>query len=262
MNESVSKYLDLLREDVFFVRTKWPQFNLLLDELVDLSISLPAESSVLSLERNGLYGGSSLFAPIFKTHNFVAVDCTPPTNQARGAYNAHLVERIRSEFGHDLSPSTSVKPSDLASSNFDLVIVPNLLHHVVDLEDLFSTIERCMAPRGSGYIFDSTLREWHQIPDDFYRLTPYALSDRLEKVGLSVSRCSTTGGPFSAILYCWQQALEYLTVDKSLHAKWSQWIENVHRDELLALEADFKSNPVRPSSSFPTAYSVTFHKGA
>ena len=159
-----------------------------------------------------------------------------------------------------MSPTIAADLEDIRTAESDLVLVPNLLHHVADLDHFFSTIDRVMAPGATAYIFDSTLREWHQMPEDFYRLTPFAIGVRLEQLGLKVVNTSTTGGPFSSILYCWYQALEYLSVDSELHDSLSSWIEHEHRKLLLDLEDRFVSNPVRPASMFPTAYSVTFRK--
>ena len=258
--KSLLRYVELLREDVFFTKTKWPQFDLLINELANFATDFPAGRRVLSLERNALYGGSSLFSPLFFQHHFQSIDCSPPINRSRGAYNAALVERINSEFGHDLAPTISSDLENIATAECDLVLVPNLLHHVADLDLFFSTIDRVMARGATGYIFDSTLREWHQMPEDYYRLTPFAISLRLEQLGLQVVKTSTTGGPFTSILYCWYQALEYLSTDSELHGRLSSWLEDEHRKQLLDLEDRFNSNPIRPASMFPTAYSVTFRK--
>ena len=64
----------ILRNEIFFTETKWPHFNLLFEDIKKLSNKLPKNKTVVSLERNRLYGGISLFAPFFK-QNFISIDC-------------------------------------------------------------------------------------------------------------------------------------------------------------------------------------------
>ena len=67
---SLKKHYDALRKEVFFVDDKWPQFNILFDDIIALSKKFKKNKNVLSLERGGLYGNISIFAPFFKSSNF------------------------------------------------------------------------------------------------------------------------------------------------------------------------------------------------
>ena len=49
------------------------------------------KKTIVSLERNRLYGGISLFGPFFR-QKFIAVDCHTNTLYKRGAYNDYLVK--------------------------------------------------------------------------------------------------------------------------------------------------------------------------
>jgi len=262
--DDLRKYTDLLRRDVFRTTTRWPQFELLLSNLNELAAATPAGAHVVSVERNRLYGGRSLLRPIFQHCRFTSIDMTPKHNSDRGAYNEALVKEIGAEFGETIFECVA-KFEDLSASNLlappsdvDVLLIPNLLHHVGSLPKFFSYIGSMLHDRTSGYLFDSTLREWHQIPDDYYRLTPWALKNELRSVNCHVTRTDTVGGPFDAIQYCWEQALEYLPeVERD---QWREWLDNEHRPKLNELAERYPNNLVRQHSQFPSAYSIFFEK--
>ena len=259
ITSKIERYLELLATDVFRVETRWPQFQLLLDDMRELSQSDGGEDVVVSIERNALYGGVSLFAPLFQHCQFSSVDFSPEVNLTRGAYKSHLLSRIRMEFGEQFLASPSLFQFSQAGLRPNLVVIPNLLHHIPKPWEFF---DQHVSPLGAEiiYIFDSTLREWHQISDDYCRMTPFALEELMSGRGYELVSTKTTGGPFSAVLYCWEQALEYLKADESLYERYSAWINDTHKKELLELEDKFTINIERPTSRFPTAYSVRFRK--
>ena len=84
---SLIKHEQFLKKKVFYTETKWPHFDLILDDLKNFSKKIKKKSTIVSLERNALYGGISLFAPFFYKHNFVSIDCISPKLKKRGAYN-------------------------------------------------------------------------------------------------------------------------------------------------------------------------------
>lgn len=258
------RYLSLLKRDVFRTTTRWPQFDLLLSDVAELAKVTGGASRVISLERNLLYGGRSLIRPFFQHCEFVAVEMSPPTNAGHGSYNEGLLSNILSEFGEDIfeCEQASIKPdcclADSGLASADVVIIPNLLHHVRSLPEFFVNVSEILNPKGTGYLFDSTLREWHQVPDDFYRLTPWALEEELRRVGCRIRDVDTTGGPFDAILYCWEQALEYLPDQE--RSAWKGWLEAEHGPALRVLSERHSVNLVRMNSAFPTAYSILFEK--
>jgi len=89
MNKEISliEHEKFLKNTIFFTKKKWPHFNLIFDDIKKLSKKVKKNSTIVSLERNNLYGGVSLFAPFFYKHNFISVDCTSPKLKKRGAYN-------------------------------------------------------------------------------------------------------------------------------------------------------------------------------
>lgn len=245
-------HIDLLRERVFESTRYLPQFDLLISDLLDLSAGSEHDAVVVSLERMILYG-KNIISPLFSHLRYVSLDSSPASADARGAYNAHLVDDAR--FVEVPCESYRCKPNELAfeDGRADLVLIPNLVHHVEDQLGMWTEVSRILKPSGRLYVFEPTLREVHQDPDDFLRYTPAGLSRLLEELGFKIEEIRTTGGPFTAIAYCWNQALQYMNHEERAH--WSQWFES-HYQELLDLETRFPKNLIRNFTSFPTAFSL------
>ena len=257
--EQVSLHNQMLAEKVFQVESKWPQFGLLLRDCARLARELAKGSTIVCMERTLLYGGISLFAPLFQEHDFVSLDCSPGSAGGRGAYNKSMVDDPRClvvESSARGRPEATGLPGGFA----DLVMLPNLVHHVADQEGMFSEVARLLKPGARGYIFEPLIRELHQAPDDFLRYTPFGLQRMVERAGLEFSGCETTGGPFTAIAYCWAQALEYLPDDK--RAEMERWFYGIHFPQLRKWEEENPVNLKREHTSFPTACAVAFTKPA
>ena len=79
----------------------------------------------------------------------------------------------------------------------------------------------------------------------------------VEQVGFKVLDKKTTGGPFTAIAYCWNQALQYIP-DRE-RVGWSEWFEQ-HFKDLELLESKYTHNLIRNYTSFPTAFAITCEK--
>ncbi len=75
------------------------------------------------------------------------------------------------------------KPIPLQSASCDVVVLSNTLEHVLDPRGLLSEGFRLI--RQGGLLIGTVpfIRDVHQAPHDFYRYTPYALRDLLEKNG-------------------------------------------------------------------------------
>jgi len=251
---ALNAHLELLAERVFQVETKWPQFKLLLRNIHDLATTLAPDKVVVSLERTLLYGGYSLIAPFFQNQKFISVDCSPESADNRGAYNESLVDdpRFLKTF-HTVR--ASIEDTGLESGIADIVLVPNLVHHVRNQSNLFNEMSRLLRPGGKLYIFEAILRELHQIPDDFLRYTPYGLKAVLIDAGFDVAEdFEVEGGPFSAIAYCWVQALQYFPLDK--RKEMEDWFYKRHFSELMDWDSQYQSNLVRSHTAFPVAYSM------
>ena len=252
LKPQIAAHIEVLRERVFESTKFLPQFDLLLSDLLELHREVRPDQVVVSLERMMLYG-KNLFSPLFSMSKFISLESSPKSADSRGAYNAQLVEDVR--FINQPCESIRCEPNKLgvSDSSADYVLVPNLVHHVEDQQGLWSEVSRVLKSGGMLYVFEPTIRELHQVPDDYLRYTPSGLKSILTSFGFGEAKIRVTGGPFTAIAYCWNQALQYIHPDK--RDVWSNWFEE-HFKELTALENQFTKNLVRSHTSFPTAFSL------
>lgn len=259
MEQRLRDHVEVLRTRVFQVETKWPHFQLLIDDVIAMAERLPAGARIVSLERNQLYGGFSLFAPLFERQDFVSVDCSPESAGVRGAYNSAMVDDP-----HFIRVATTMNaPVDavpLADASADVVVIPNLVHHIEDQDAMFGEAKRLLRAGGELYVFEPLVRELHQVPDDYLRYTPYGLASVLKRLGLEPGEPRMEGGPFSVIAYCWTQALQYFPEGE--RAARQKWFEEEHFPELMALDAAHPDNQVRKFTSFPMGFALSAFKPA
>lgn len=253
----INKHLRALKKNIFFNEDKWPHFDLLFKDINFLSKNTKSKKIVL-LERTGLYGNISLFAPLFINNNeVISIDCSTKTLKKRGSYNYFLttnrdIIRIENDF------TSTYKKINLKKNFADLIIVPNLLHHIDDIDIFLREVKRILKPKGILYLFEPLVRELHQIPEDFIRYTPYGLKSKLLKLNFQEKNISFCGGPFSVIAYVWDQALQYLPKNKNIEFK--KWFYPKEFEKLISLDKRYKKNKFRKNSSFPMSFSLKFKK--
>jgi SAM-dependent methyltransferase len=255
--DAIKQHLDFLRENIFQVEKKWPHFAGMLNDVVALTKEVKPEQQVVILERSYVYGGDSLFAPLFDKGNVVSVDCQTLTAGERGGYQSSWTNdprciHITSQYKE---PITDTK---LAAASADFLLIPNVIHHVRDQDAMFKEFARLLKPGGVGYIFEALLRELHQIPDDFIRYTPWGFEYMLEKVGLKLVKHTPVGGPFEAIAYCWVQALQYFP--EEIRKEKEEWFFNQHFKELMHWDQTYTENKFRKHTEFPIGYGIYFTK--
>lgn len=255
--EQLDAHGAVLAECVFQVETKWPHFRQLLTDVRRLAGATTPQMTVVSLERGLLYGGCSLIAPFFQKANFLSVDCSPESADDRGAYNDSMVDDPRFLF----VPTTHRAPIEatgLPDGVADLVLVPNLVHHVADQAALFAEMARITKPGGQLYVFEPLVRELHQMPDDYIRYTPFGMQRALREAGLEPGDYALEGGPFSAVAYCWAQALEYMPADE--REIMSAWFYEEQFPQLMAWDERYTVNQFRDHTAFPMSFSVIADK--
>lgn len=256
--DQLDRYQTMLAERVFLTH-KWPHFGQLLRDVRRLARELEPDQDVVSLERGLLYGGISLVAPFFQHQHFVSVDCSPPSADERGAYNAGLLDDPRA-LRVPTTHRAPIERTGLESGIADLVLVPNLVHHVADQVALFSEMARIVRPGGRVYVFEPTIRELHQIPDDYLRYTPFGMQRILREVGLEPEPHAAEGGPFSAIAYCWTQALQFFP--EVTRNEMERWFYDEHLPQLLKWDEEHTRNRVRAHTEFPMSFSILARKPA
>lgn len=250
-NKSLNKHIETLKKKVFFTNTKWPHFEILFNDLTKLS-KIKKYKTIVSLERGSLYGNISLFAPLFKKKNFISLECSTKKIKSRGSYNKKYV-KDDNIIKIPLSHHVNYKNLKLKKNFADLIIIPNLMHHIYDHHHLLKQCKSILKKGGDLYIFEPTLREIHQLPEDYFRFTPYGLENILKSVGFKKVKHDFSGGPFTAILYCIDQAMQYLPKNKIGHFKKKFLIDF---KELIKLDKFYKRNLVRKNTKFPMSFSI------
>ena len=253
--KNIQDHEKVLREEIFFTKTKWPHFDLLFDDIKKLSKKFLKTKTILSLERNRLYGGISLFAPFF-SQKFISVDCYTEKLLKRGAYNKHLTKNNKLiKFYKDYS--FHYKKIKLKKNSVDLILIPNLLHHIEDLKKLLLQSKNILRKNGYIYIFEPLIRELHQAPEDYGRFTPYGLKKKLTKLGFKKFKVKFNGGAFTATAYCWDQAIQYLPLKKRKEEL--NWL-NKKISYFKKLDKKYSKNLVRKNTSFPVSFSILAQK--
>ena len=136
---SLIDHENFLKREVFFTEKKWPHFNLIFNDLKKISKKMKANSTIVSFERNNLYGGISLFAPFFNKQNFISVDCISPKLKKRGSYNK--IDKISQIILKKKNYQFDYRNIKLKNNLADLIIIPNLMHHVEEIETLFKQVK-------------------------------------------------------------------------------------------------------------------------
>ena len=80
----------------------------------------------------------------------------------------------------------------------------------------------------------------------------------LREAGLVPGDFELEGGPFSAVAYCWAQALEYLPAGE--REPMARWFVEEQFPQLMAWDARFTENQVREHTAFPMSFSMTAEK--
>lgn len=264
------QHIEMLKERVFQI-PRWPHYQLLLDDLMELATFASRDGDgwapdmkILSLERTLLYGGKSVFAPLFCGHDYRIREASPESAYERGGYNAHLLDHRFMEYGKPASYSFV--------EDCDLVIIPNSLHHtpLTLQQSLFYDVEAQLRPGGYLYIFEQFIEEIHQKPDDYVRYTPHGLATLLEAAGYQIEWVRQTGDIFTSTCFMLDNILEYIEgrepregVSPLDHGMLK--VEEIRRIQgmikyLQKMAPNYPHNGVRGYTECPKAFSVLARK--
>lgn len=260
IGQDYQKHLAFLEKSVFQIDTKWPHYRRLLDDLVTIAETAPVGSNILCLERAFIFGGQSLFAPLFEQRElkFRSIDIRlQGLTEDRTGYQEKWLDHPDCR-ARPVSAVSYVDSLPVESGSIDILIVPNIVHHIQDQGAMFKEFARVLKSGGRGYIFETLLRELHQMPFDYVRWTPSGFEGGLSAVGLELTDWRSAGGPFEAIAYCWDQALQYMPPE--VRTTWEHWFRTQHFAELMTLHAEYKENLQRKFTAFPIAYGIDFLK--
>jgi len=250
----VRDHINFLREKFYKIDSKWKQFEVLFNSLELLSTTLPSDKKVLILERAYFYGGWTLFSPIFFKQKTISIDCFIDNQEENfGKQESWLdsdkVIKWRSDF---INPAWNLK--NIESNSIDVVIVPNVIHHIKEQTKMFDEFNRVLKRSGKCIIFEGLVREIHHLPDDYLRYTPEGVKNMFEKSGLNFHKLEIGSGIFDVISYVWQNALEFFP--EELKKEKEKWFYENHYPELQALDKKYNMNLTNPEKSFPMSYVI------
>jgi SAM-dependent methyltransferase len=254
MDNQIKAHLHFLKHSIFKIESKWPQFKVMFDELESGAEFIASAKNVLILERCYFYGGYSLFKPLFQNANVKVVDCLNEASTAhRGAQSSWVdyPEFIKTYPDYEIKPETL---SEHIEEKFDLVFIPNVIHHVQDQQTLFKQIGKVLAPGGKVLIFEGLVRELHHLPADYIRYTPQGIAFLFNSFGIKLEKTTYGSGVFDVIAYCMQMALEYFPDQE--RKKFSDLYETFLYPYLQELDAKYPKNIQKPDKHFPMSYVV------
>ena len=104
-------------------------------------------------------------------------------NKKRGAYNKKYVANNKI-IKWPTSYFSDYKKIKIKKNSLDLIIVPNLLHHINDHKTLISKCFEFLKKGGNLYLFEPILRELHQAPEDYLRFTPFWIEKFSTRAGI------------------------------------------------------------------------------
>lgn len=93
-----------------------------------------------------------------------------------------------------------------ASGIFKTVALMHVLEHAHAPAQVFAEIFRVLKPGGYFFVDVPFMHQIHHAPHDYYRYTPYALTDLAQTAGLVVVEIRPSGGYFRALSHLLESA--------------------------------------------------------
>ena len=206
----MQNYKEFLKTEVFKT-DEYLQFSLLLDAISQFDIDTHNHTAIL--ERAYIYSGKSIFSGLVEKSKASVIDYKCLSASERSGFQASWIEKATFNFqeaNHQIKDLGAKYEFSFDSLDCDSLIIPNVLHHCRDFKGLLEQIVYKFPNLDEILIFDSYLREEHQIPDDYQRYTPSGLKTLLNDLNFQLTRQDEVGNVFDAILYFISQAQEVL----------------------------------------------------
>ena len=149
--------------------------------------------------------------------------------------------------GLDLPPSRYRAPDliwegtaiPLRSDSVDAALATELLEHVPDPQPLLREVRRVLRPGGRLYLTVPYLWPLHDVPDDMYRYTPFALERALRTARFDGIELRATGG--------WDASLAQLLGLWARRRPMSRWLRRPVSVALTPIVAALVRADARPS---------------
>jgi ubiquinone/menaquinone biosynthesis C-methylase UbiE len=102
-------------------------------------------------------------------------------------------EDVKADFFWD----GSIMPFD--NESFDVVISTEVLEHVPNPDAYLMEVKRVLKPGGMFFFTVPFLMSLHEVPNDYYRYTPYALEMIFKRTGFASIKITPQGGYHAAV---------------------------------------------------------------
>lgn len=259
MTIDVEKYRAFLEGEIFNTKVLG-QFSLMFDaisRLIDVS-----GDSLLIVERSTIYGGKSIFEPLFSGRSDQQRNVINYMSHEDSDYESLQTSWLGEYFTALPTANFFYKDLDediqtnLVSTSSSDVFVANALHHCRDFPALLDTILK-LNPSTRVHIFDSYIRESHQYPYDFNRFLIAGLREIFKRHNYYVDFVDYYGNIFDGILYLINQAEPLVKNHSELSDLERNFFDLQKRLSGIKNEQAFRSLG-RQGASYESAYFVTF----
>lgn len=199
----MKNYIEFLKKNIFNTN-EYFQFNLLLEDLIKLKKYKCKHVGII--ERSYLYDGLSIFSPIYNKKNQVTTFDYNFKDFKKNRVGAQKNWIKDSNFEYNKSEYKIIDELGKINLNFkkincDLLLIPNVVHHCSNFDELIKKIKIKFKNLKYIYIFDSAIRESHQYPYDFQRQTPSSIDQILRKYDFKQIYNNDIGNVFDVMLY-------------------------------------------------------------
>lgn len=246
LSKNQNSHLNVLEKKVFELK-KYPSFKLLIDGIKSILIKYDYKGkNICILERTRLYG-SSLFGGLFQNATIKSYDCSPSSAEERGSYNSFMVDDDNFIKFNNVESLVQDELFKLPENSFDVIFIPNLIHHFRNQKLLFSECFQALKDSGELVVFEPTFREIHQAPHDYIRYTPYGIKEIYKDNSFEQIICEEIGDSFEAINY-----ILNIMKAKRKDDNFLKWCD-LMKDNINNFKKD-KKDIVKEHARFPTAF--------
>ena len=250
-----------LSENLFDLE-RWPHYRLMFSHLNEVINTIKKKDKVAILERCYIYNGFSIFSSLLNKYSKLDIyDFIPLNSQGKERQNYQLdkLESLPLTKKYIQKSKVSVTLESLKDlktlgNKYDYFFIPNVLHHHPNPFKLIEDCRSLLNEKGYLYIFDATLREDHQKPDDFFRFTRSGIIYALENSQFEVVEIHSSKSPVEALIYTIDQVIQY-DLPKELINEINGLSEIIKNKYKSTIEKNY-TNKYRKFTSFPVAYSV------
>ena len=252
--------IDELTKNLFDTE-RWPHYRLLFNHMNKIINEIKTQDKVALLERCYIYDGFSIFSSLFEQPSLNIFNYVPPNSQGeyRQNYQLDKLDSLPITRKNIKKSQVSVTVDNLSElknigNRYDYFFIPNVLHHHPNPYQLIDDCKSLLNEKGYIYIFDATLREDHQQPDDFFRFTSNGIIYALENSQFEIVEINSSKSPVEALIYTMDQVMQY-DLPSQLLSEINGLNKIIKNNYKFSIEKNYK-NKIREFTTFPIAYSV------